>query len=226
MNAGGAASFLEGFASELASVGHTSLTISGYLSSAIHFGGWVQARGLHFVDIDDNTIKAFGTHHCECPGGHHHKQVSRAFTARVQRFAEYLRQQRAIRAITDSASETASPLSAFSDWLLRHRGLATITVERHELLITRMLPALGSNTADYSAASVRSVVLDHIRGCRPAHASKDNRWSTSRLFAIPGNERRLSTRSRPHDPNRGGVEALLSAPVPRSQSGSPACRVL
>jgi site-specific recombinase XerC len=33
-----------------------------------------------------------------------------------------------------------------------------------------MLPALGSNPADYSAASVRSVVLDHIRGCRPAQA--------------------------------------------------------
>jgi hypothetical protein len=38
---------------------HTSSTISGWLSSAIPFGGWVQARGLHFVDIDDNTIKAF-----------------------------------------------------------------------------------------------------------------------------------------------------------------------
>jgi len=171
MNPGGAAPFLEGFAFELASVGHTSLTISGYLSSAMHFGGWVQARGLHFVDIDDNTIKAFGTHHCECPGGHNrHKQVSRAFTARVQRFAEYLRQQRAIRPISDSTSETHSPLGAFRDWLLRHRGLAMITVERHELLITRMLPALGSNTADYSAASVRSVVLNHIRGRRPAQA--------------------------------------------------------
>jgi integrase/recombinase XerD len=170
MNPGGAAPFLEGFASELASVGHTSFTISGYLSSAIHFGGWVQARGLHFVDIDERTTKAFGTHHCGCPGGRSHKHVSRAYAARVHRFVDYLRQQRAIRAIADSTSETTSPLSAFRDWLLRHRGLAMITVERHERLIMRMLTALGSNTADYSAASVRSVVLDQIRDCRPAQA--------------------------------------------------------
>ena len=34
MNPGAATPFLEGFGSELASMGHTSLTISGYLSSA------------------------------------------------------------------------------------------------------------------------------------------------------------------------------------------------
>jgi len=34
----------------------------------------------------------------------------------------------------------------------------------------QMLPALGSNTAQYSAASVRSVILDQIRGRRPADA--------------------------------------------------------
>jgi len=34
----------------------------------------------------------------------------------------------------------------------------------------RMLPSLGTNTSAYSAASVRSVILDQIRDCRPAHA--------------------------------------------------------
>jgi site-specific recombinase XerD len=45
-----------------------------------------------------------------------------------------------------------------------------VTVERHERLISRMLPALGVDAGDYSAASVRKVILDQIRGCRPAHA--------------------------------------------------------
>jgi integrase/recombinase XerD len=45
-----------------------------------------------------------------------------------------------------------------------------VTVERHERLITRMLPALGANAGEYNAASVRRVILDQIRGCRPAHA--------------------------------------------------------
>jgi integrase/recombinase XerD len=170
MNPGSAASYLEGFAAQMASVGHTSLTISFYLGSAIHFGGWVEARGLDFADISEDTIKAFGAHRCECPGRRSQKRVSRAYTARVRRFADFLRQHGAIRAITDLTAETPSSLSLFRDWLLRHRGLAMVTVERHERLITRMLPALGVDPGKYNAALVRRVILDQIRGCRPAHA--------------------------------------------------------
>ena len=170
MNPGCAAPFLEGFGTELASVGYTSLTISFYLSSAIHFGGWMEARGLDFAHINEEIIKAFGAHHCECPGNRSQQSVSRAYTARVQHFADYLRQQGAIRAIANSTTETPLPLGAFRDWLLRHRGLAMVTVERHERLITRMLPSLGTDTAGYNAGLVRRVILDEIRGCRPAHA--------------------------------------------------------
>lgn len=170
MNPGRAAPYLEGFAAQMASVGHTSLTINGYLSSAIHFGGWVEASGLDFADITEETIQAFGAHRCQCPGRRSQKHVSRDYTARVQRFAEYLRQQGAIGVNAGSMAETPSPFSAFRDWLLRHRGLAIVTVERHERLITRMLPLLGTNAGEYNAASVRKVILDQIRGCRPAHA--------------------------------------------------------
>jgi integrase/recombinase XerD len=48
--------------------------------------------------------------------------------------------------------------------------LALATVERHERLITRMLPTLGADAAMYNATSVRAVIMDQIRGCRPAHA--------------------------------------------------------
>jgi hypothetical protein len=33
------------------------LTISGYLDSAIHFGGWLGAQGASFLDIDEKTVK-------------------------------------------------------------------------------------------------------------------------------------------------------------------------
>jgi len=74
------------------------------------------------------------------------------YTASVQRFVRYLQQQGVIRATADAKIKANSPLSEFRDWLLRHRGLALITVARHERLIMQMLPALGSNTAQYSAA--------------------------------------------------------------------------
>ena len=170
MNPGPVAPFLDGFATQMASVGYTSLTINGYLSSAIHFGGWVEASGLNLGDINGETVKAFGAHHCQCPGRRSQKHVSRDYTARVQRFAEYLRQQGAIRGTASSMTEAPPSLSAFRDWLLRHRGLAPVTVERHERLLTRMLPALGMDAEQYNATLVRQVILEQIRGCRPAHA--------------------------------------------------------
>ena len=53
---------------------------------------------------------------------------------------------------------------------MRHRGLALATIDRHDRLISGMLSALGTDTAQYHAALVRKVILDQIRGCRPAHA--------------------------------------------------------
>ena len=170
MNPGSAAPYLESFAAQMASVGHPSCTISFYLASAIHFGGWLEARGLDLAGLNEETIKAFGAHRCECPGGRSQKSVSRDYTARVERFADFLRQRGVIGAVADLTPETPSPLSTFRDWLLQHRGLAMPTVERHERLITRMLPALGADADAYNAASVRRVILDQIRGFRPAHA--------------------------------------------------------
>src|SRR3954470_7101565 len=68
MNAGDAARYLEGFAAEMASVGYSPLTIGGYLDSVIHFGGWLQARGLSLRAIDEKIVRAFGAHRCKCPG--------------------------------------------------------------------------------------------------------------------------------------------------------------
>ena len=170
MNPGSAAPYLEGFGSQMAAVGYARLTIDGYLSSAIHFGGWVEASSLDFAHINEETIQAFAAHRCQCPGHRAQKHLSRHYLARVQRFAEYLRQQGVIRASADLPTKIRSPLSAFRDWLLRHRGLALVTVERHERLITKMLPALGTDVEAYNAALVRKVILDQIHGCRPAQA--------------------------------------------------------
>jgi hypothetical protein len=81
MNVGAAARYLEGFAAEMAPVGYSPLTIGGYLDSAIHFGGWLQARGLSLTAIDEKTVKAFGAHRCECSGCRSYPSVSGAYVA-------------------------------------------------------------------------------------------------------------------------------------------------
>jgi integrase/recombinase XerD len=170
MNAGDAARYLEGFAAEMASVGYSPLTIGGYLDSVIHFGGWLQARGLSLSAIDENIIRAFGAHRCKCPGRRSYPSVSRAYGARVEWFVRYLAQQGIIRSTVNAAAEAPSSLIAFREWLLQHRGLASVTVDRHERLLKQMLPALGAETGEYTAATVRAAVLGQIRGRRPAYA--------------------------------------------------------
>lgn len=168
--AGNVALYLEGFATEMASAGYAPLTIRGYLDSAIHFGKWAEASGLNFAAITDESVKAFARHRCKCPGRHRRQSLSRRYVARLELFMQYLRRQGAIRTTVELKIEAPSPLETFREWLLQHRGLALVTVERHDHLITRMLPALGSDAGQYTAATVRTVILEQIRGCRPAYA--------------------------------------------------------
>ena len=221
MNPGSAAPYLASFAAQMGSVGHTSLTIGFYLGSAVHFGGWLEASGLDFADINEDTIKAFGAHRCECPGRRSHKYLSRAYTARVQRFVDFLRQHGALRAIADSTAQTPSPLNSFRDWLLQHRGLSMVTVERHERLLTRMLPALGADAGKYKCSLGANGYLGSDSRLS-ARSCKNDRRSAPCLFAIPCNEWRMSTGSRPCTANGGRMETFLTAPVPRRPtSGSP-----
>jgi len=170
MNVGEAARYIESFAAEMASAGYSPLTISGYLDSVTHFGGWLQGRGLSLTAIDEKIVKAFGAHRCECPGRRSYPSVSRAYVARVERFVRYLGQQGLIRSTVNSVPEAPSSLIAFRVWLLQHRGLAPVTVDRHEHLLKQMLPALGADTSQYTATTVRAAVLGQIRGRRPAYA--------------------------------------------------------
>ena len=171
MKLGSAARYLEGFAAAMASVRLHFLTIRGYLDSAIHFGGWVEASGVDLADINEETIQAFGAHRCECSGGRREERLSRAYTERVQRFADYSAatgcHQRCLRT---PRIEISSPLSRFSGWASAASGTGDVDRRTPRRLITRMLPALGTDAGRYDAASVRRAILDQIRGCRPAHA--------------------------------------------------------
>src|ERR1700721_3064052 len=122
MKMGASAAYLEGFASALANVGHTQLTIWDFLVSASHFGRWLEAKGTDLVEINEHTVIAFGRHRCCCFGGHRKGHgVSRYYTARVQRFIEYLRFEGVIKARENTTPDVPTPLVNFRHWLLRHR---------------------------------------------------------------------------------------------------------
>jgi len=142
MSLGDAAPYLKGFATEMPSVGYTPLTIGGYGDSAIHFGGWLEAQGRSFVGIAEKTVMAFTAHRCQCLGHRSQQSVSRAYVVRVERFVQYLGRQGVIRSTVNSTPEAPSSLIAFREWLLKHRGLALVTVGRHEQLTKQRLARL------------------------------------------------------------------------------------
>ena len=145
----------EGFVTEMAAVGFAELTIAGYMNSAIHFGGWLEAQGVSLSGIDENTVKAFGAHCCQCPGHRSRKRLSRHYLARVERFAGYLAKRGVTQPVANTVPETPTSLIAFRQWVLQHRGLSPVTVARHERLMKLMLPALGTDAGDYTATAVR-----------------------------------------------------------------------
>jgi hypothetical protein len=172
-----------------------------------------------------NRIVEFGavpsSPRCKCPGRRSYPSVSRAYVARVGRFVQYLGQQDVIRSTVNSVPEAPSSLIAFREWLLQHRGLAPVTVDRHEHLLKQMLPALGADTGQYTAATGKSGPF----GPDPRPAARlreDVCWRAPSILAIPGNKWRPSGWPRPCSAHRGGVETVLAAAIPRLRASRPA----
>ena len=155
---------LEKFANHLASVGHTALTVSGYLAGARHFGDWLHRVGLSPVQIDDGVISRFASHRCHCPGIRQHHGVSDKYVIRVRRFVAFLADEGIVTAPAAIAAQSANGrVAGFQQWVCLHRGLSGRTIDRHGRMILRLLPALGDDPASYDAGLIRRVVLGEVQ---------------------------------------------------------------
>lgn len=151
--------YLDKFTSKLAADGYTPLSISNYLQSVAHFGSWIHNKGIVLGHINEDVIVAFDNHRCMCPGGRRHKRLSRRYVARVRRFIRYLSQQGIVDRVQEKAKEARpSSVVEFSEWMVRHRGISTRTVDRYERLLVSLLPVLGDDPAHYTAAEIRQAI--------------------------------------------------------------------
>jgi integrase/recombinase XerD len=162
--------YLDGFATGLTAAGYTWLTVSDYQQSIAHFGEWMQRKGIALEAIDDDVIASFASHRCVCSGGRKQKRASRKYVARVRRFVCYLRERGVVKASENERRLPMPIVIEFCEWLLRHRGVSTRTIERHERLITQLLPELGSDTANYDVETIRRVICAESHSHRPATA--------------------------------------------------------
>lgn len=165
--------YLDAFASALISVGYTRLTITDYLRSAMHFGIWLDQRGIGIEQIDERIVGDFGAHcgPCVYPGSHGKSTgVSGRYFKRVQRFFDYLRANGVAKSPSPAPGCKHSGLNDFRQWLLQHRGLSERTVDRYERLIIKLLPSLGAEPGNYDVASIRQTILAEARRCSRAQA--------------------------------------------------------
>jgi len=72
-------------------------------------------------------------------------------------------------ALTPSTNAFPESVTAFQDFLRRHRGLAERTIDRHGRMVVRLLPALGGEPSAYNAGHVRRVILEEARASSPAY---------------------------------------------------------
>ena len=170
MDAGPLLSLIDAFAEELKSHAHTALTLSGYEDSARHFAEWLCRCKLGLSQISEKVIQRFARHRCHCPGARRQERLSPKYVRRVHRFIRFLTERGIIAAIAPRmTSSSDARVSAYQDWLRRHRGISERTIERHGRMIMRLVPGLGADPEAYDAVLVRRVILDEAKKSSRPH---------------------------------------------------------
>lgn len=176
LDPGPLAPWIERFAADLAAQRYSPLTIEGYTASARHFAAWLGGEVISIDAIDDDVVRRFAEHRCQCPGGRQWQRVSPNYWRRSRRFVFFLQRIGVARA----PLKVVAPhplLDDYESWLRVHRGLTERTIARHVRLLHRLLPELGTATHDYDATRVRDVV----RKWRARTGSANLRTVTSAL---------------------------------------------
>lgn len=168
-----AAPVIERFVEDLIERGYSLLSTKDLARSAVHFWSWSSGAGIALDAIDGAALQAFSEHHCVCNGDRPTRsRVSRRYMARVQRFVDHL--QRPVGSEPGPQAPglpAATPLAGFREWMLSHRGVVDVTIDRYERMVRRkILPVLGTDPSSYDVAGVRRAILDHTRGSSRAEA--------------------------------------------------------
>jgi integrase/recombinase XerD len=159
------------FTDHLVNLGYSALTVHGYGDAARHFAVWLRSSGVAIADVDGDTCAGFANHRCRCPGGRQSDRVSAKYARRAKRFVRFLSECGIVdRPVSPGPMPLEPRVEQFQDWLRRHRGIATHTINKHGRMVTRLLAALGTDPARYDAASIRQAILGEVRGTSAAYA--------------------------------------------------------
>lgn len=161
MDLGPNAGLFAAYAEAIGCVGYSAGTSIQIVGAARHFCAWAHLAGRMLEGAGDALLRDFAEHDCQC-GGYRRSRPrsrSRAYLFLVERFIRFLVAEEVL-APTPSADDHAEHIAPYLDWLARHRGLADITVHCHAKRLRQLLPVIGTDPSAWSAACLRSVILD------------------------------------------------------------------
>ena len=139
MRSGCVGPYIDDFADALAGAGHTPHTIRGHIRAAVHIGRWADCRGIDLASWDDDILTRFRRHLMQCRCNKRSKGIFSHALASVAHLLAFLRTQQVIVPAKPAEPLPRVPAIAerFATWMLRHRGAATSTVRRFQLVLAR-----------------------------------------------------------------------------------------
>lgn len=148
---------IDGFKAWLRGRGYRASTITELVRLLACWAEWSRAAGF---DLD--TISAgFDASAAVFKGG----RTARAPRGAAMLFIRYLRERGMLPAPPKALSptETWPVLRAFRSWMRDQRGLADSTLDKYQLILVDLLAMLGDDPNAYTAAAVRSFVLNRAK---------------------------------------------------------------
>ena len=155
--------YLDVFTKNLSKNGYTALAIEGYYKSVAHFGTWLRSNSIPLEGINDHVISSFAKHRCHCPGARRIKKLSPQYVDRVRYFVFYLQQEGIL--YKKNSSKVLTPLVVKFKESLHSLGLATATIQGHEISILKLLPLLGRNPRKYNSKIIKETVYKVAKKC-------------------------------------------------------------
>ena len=167
-NIGPLAPLIQDFADHLAAADYGGDRVKRLAESARHFCVWLRMSNVPPGAVDDDVVARFAHHQCHCPGKkRRNPSISRFVTRRVRQFARFLIQK---GVSAPRLPETTDPrIERYLGWVRVHRGLSENTLRTRKLVLQKLLPALGQESAAYDAYLVRQTILDISRIYTPAY---------------------------------------------------------
>lgn len=155
--------YLDPFVDQLVATGYRPVTIRQYVGPVIHFGVWLERRGVRIVDVDRDIVALFCAHLVRCRCGRRRRVrrcgSSEIVGAAVRLFVDHLRRRAVIRVRLPSAPKI---VEEFAYWMRRHRGLAERTLTDYRQIASQFVVfTRGRRWRCLNAKTLRGFVICH-----------------------------------------------------------------